>query len=62
MLYHAARSCYLDLMDTGTIETVQLALQLAVFELNTKRANSARIGVAIAVRTAQALVRFLLHS
>lgn len=56
MLYHAARSCYLSVMDGSTLESVHLALQLAVYEMNSRRANSAIHTVAVAIRTAQHLV------
>lgn len=73
-LYHAARSCFLEIVDATHIpviatsapgpetmlamdlEGVQLGLQLAVFEMNTKRAGAACTSIAIAIRLAQSLV------
>jgi hypothetical protein len=57
MLYHAARSCYLDIVDGASLESVQLALQLAVFEMNSRRASSASSTLAVAIRIVHSLVR-----
>jgi len=57
MLYYAARSSYLDIVDRGSLESVHLALQLAIFEMNSRRSSSVSGSLAVAIRTAQCLVR-----
>ncbi|KAK9900856.1 hypothetical protein P389DRAFT_18623 [Cystobasidium minutum MCA 4210] len=49
-LYQAARQSYLDIIDLATLESVQLALQLAVFEINSSRSKSVWSSLAVAVR------------
>lgn len=56
-LYRAARQSYLDIIDLATLESVQLALQLAVFEINTSRSKSVWSSLAVAVRLSHYLVR-----
>ena len=56
MLYHAARSCYLDIIDLASLESVQLALQLAIFEMNSRRASSVPNTLAVGIRSAQCMV------
>jgi hypothetical protein len=56
LLYRAARQSYLDIIDLATLESVQLALQLAVFEINTSRSKSLWCSLAVAVRLSHCLV------
>ena len=55
-LYQAARQSYLDIIDMATLESVQLALQLAVFEINSSRSKSVWSSLAVAVRLSHYLV------
>lgn len=55
-LYRAARQSYLDIIDLATLESIQLALQLAVFEINTSRSKSVWSSLAVAVRLSHYLV------
>lgn len=55
-LYRAARQSYLDIIDLATLESVQLALQLAVFEINSSRSKSVWSSLAVAVRLSHYLV------
>lgn len=55
-LYQAARQSYLDIIDLATLESVQLALQLAVFEINSSRSKSVWSSLAVAVRLSHYLV------
>lgn len=58
-LYAAARQSFLDVMDLVSLESVQLAMQMAVFEINTGRSSSLWSTFAIAARLSHALVRLL---
>lgn len=55
-LYQAARQCYLDIAELMTLESVQLAMQMAVFEINTNRSRILWSTLAVATRVAHALV------
>ncbi|KAL7010339.1 hypothetical protein EMMF5_000362 [Cystobasidiomycetes sp. EMM_F5] len=54
-LYQAARQCYLDIAELMTLESVQLAMQMAVFEINTNRSRILWSTLAVATRVAHAL-------
>lgn len=56
-LYLAARQSYLDVTDLLTLTSVQLTMQMVVFEINSSRSASLWSTLATAVRLAQALVR-----
>lgn len=57
-LYRAARQSYHDITDLATLESIQLALQLAVFEINTSRSKAVWSSLAVAVRLSHYLVSF----
>ena len=56
ILYRAARASYLDIVELGTLEAVQLAMQMAVLEINTSRSKSVWSTLAVAVRLSHSLV------
>lgn len=56
-LYLAARRCYMDVLELLSYESVQLAMQMAVFEINSNRSRNLWSTLAVATRTAHALVR-----
>ena len=55
-LYRAARASFLDVVELGTLDSVQLAMQMAVLEINTSRSKSVWSTLAIAVRISHSLV------
>ena len=55
-LYLAARRCYMDVLELLSYESVQLAMQMAVFEINSNRSRNLWSTLAVATRTAHALV------
>lgn len=56
LLYQAAKTSYLDVVELGTLESVQLALQMAMFEINTMRSKAVWTTLAVAVRLCHSLV------
>ena len=54
-LHRLARNSYLDICELATVDSVQLALQMAVFQMNTNRSKALWSSLATAVRLAQAL-------
>lgn len=56
-LYAAARASFLDVVELASIESVQLSLQMAMFEINTSRSNALWATLAVSVRLCLMLVR-----
>ena len=57
LLYQAAKASYLDILELGTLHSVQLAMQMAVFEINTSRSKALWSTLATAIRLSHYLVR-----